>query len=236
MDVSRSNPITDVIPGLATAADEHISVYTVANGVRPVVTTDKADFTSLIDLPAEESEGGGTQESHPRGCGCASCRDDGPARELSGRVATSSSAGGHRSFVLWSGVEQRKARETVQWQSLQAGTPTAAGPFEALMQDLEARLLTDPVLAAAEQEIQKDIKRTFPLLPGYASREVATRNVLLAFAHRNPRVGYCQSLNFVAGALLLSDLSEQDAFFSLCTLVEDVMPADYYSQELHILG
>ena len=54
--------------------------------------------------------------------------------------------------------------------------------------------------------------------------------MLVAFACRNPRIGYCQSLNFVAGALLLADLSERDAFFALCTLVEDVMPSDYYSQ------
>ncbi|KAL1520674.1 hypothetical protein AB1Y20_022243 [Prymnesium parvum] len=127
-----------------------------------------------------------------------------------------------RTFVLWSAVEEFKARETVHWREL--------------MHHVEARLQTDPVLAAAEQEIQKDIKRTFPLLAGYESRESATRNVLLAYAHRNPRVGYCQSLNFVAGVLLLSNLSEQDAFFSLCTLVESVMPIDYYSQELGILG
>ena len=105
-----------------------------------------------------------------------------------------------RSFVLWSAVEQRKARETMQWRAAQAtiqqeaGTPEADGPYEALMQDLSRVLQTDPVMCAAEKEIQKDIKRTFPLLPGYVSREMATRNVLTAYACRNPGVGYCQSL------------------------------------------
>ena len=31
-------------------------------------------------------------------------------------------------------------------------------------------------------------------------------------------------------------LSEEDTFFSLCTLVEDMMPPDYYSAEHDILG
>ena len=37
-------------------------------------------------------------------------------------------------------------------------------------------------------------------------------------------------------ALLMVPLSEEDTFFSLCTLVEDMMPPDYYSAEHDILG
>eukprot|EP00966_Prymnesium_polylepis_P238887 5524414-Prymnesium_polylepis.1 len=148
-----------------------------------------------------------------------------------------SSSNCDRSIALWSAVEQRKARETDQWRkACETAAPdalSAKDPYDALMHLIDARLATDPTLAAAEREIEKDIKRTFPLLAGYASREVATRNVLLGLACRNPRVsmqctagyapalnsasnsllslqvGYCQSLNFVAGALLMSDLSEQ---------------------------
>ena len=66
--------------------------------------------------------------------------------------------------------------------------------------------------------------------------EGATRNVLIAHAQRNPAVGYCQSLNYVCAALLMVPLSEEDAFFSLCTVVEDLMPPDYYTRENDILG
>ena len=70
----------------------------------------------------------------------------------------------------------------------------------------------------------------------YASRESATRNVLLAYSYRNPAVGYCQSLNFITGALLMAPLTEEDAFFSLVTIIEDLMPPDYYTRDDDLLG
>merc|ERR1712023_216185 len=69
-------------------------------------------------------------------------------------------------------------------------------------------------------------------MESYSSREATTRNVLLAYSFRNRAVGYCQSLNFITGALLMAPLSEEDAFFSLCTIVEDLLPADYYTNDL----
>ena len=63
-----------------------------------------------------------------------------------------------------------------------------------------------------------------------------TRNVLLAFAAQARDVGYCQSLNYVVGTLLLIPLSEAEAYFALGTMVHELMPADYYSADAHILG
>jgi hypothetical protein len=127
-----------------------------------------------------------------------------------------------RKAVLWDAVEERKAQEPVAY----ATTFAAA----------EAALETDEHMAGAEREIAKDVKRTFPWMESYASRESATRNVLLAYAFRNRAVGYCQSLNFIVGALLMAPLSEEDAFFSLVTIVEDLLPSDYYSRDDDLLG
>ena len=73
-------------------------------------------------------------------------------------------------------------------------------------------------------------------MESYASRESATRNVLLAYAHRRPAVGYCQSLNFITGALLMAPMPEEDAFFSLVTIAEDLLPPDYYTRDGDLLG
>ena len=127
-----------------------------------------------------------------------------------------------RKAVLWDAVEQRKTREQRTYATVFA--------------EAEAALPNDPLLAAADREIAKDIKRTFPWMESYASRESATRNVLLAYGFRNPAVGYCQSLNFITGALLMAPLSEEDAFFSLVTIVEDLLPADYYTRDDDLLG
>jgi hypothetical protein len=56
----------------------------------------------------------------------------------------------------------------------------------------------------------------------------ALHNVLTAYVRRNPTVGYCQGLNFVA-AHLLSYLDQEQAFWCLCCLIESILPIDYYT-------
>eukprot|EP00438_Fugacium_kawagutii_P028743 Skav229643 [mRNA] locus=scaffold649:315966:343554:- [translate_table: standard] len=54
------------------------------------------------------------------------------------------------------------------------------------------------------------------------------RRLLLAFAARNPALGYCQSMNFIAAALLRY-CDEESAFWILCSLLEDILPEGYYT-------
>ncbi|KAG2734649.1 hypothetical protein G9P44_002655 [Scheffersomyces stipitis] len=49
------------------------------------------------------------------------------------------------------------------------------------------------------------------------------RRVLVAFAHYQPQIGYCQSLNFLAGLLLLF-MEEERAFWMLVILTERIIP------------
>ena len=79
-------------------------------------------------------------------------------------------------------------------------------------------------------DIGKDLRRTFPYHPAYQSDESLKRleRVLVAFANRNPSIGYCQSMNFVT-ALLLLFMEEEEAFWVLVTIVEDRLQ-DYFSE------
>ena len=52
------------------------------------------------------------------------------------------------------------------------------------------------------------------------------RRVLLAFAVKNPEVGYCQSMDLIV-AVLLECCDEENTFWILCHLVEDVLPENY---------
>jgi hypothetical protein len=86
------------------------------------------------------------------------------------------------------------------------------------------------------EDIVKDIDRTFP---GHTFFEHdvnmgALQRVLTAFAVRNPEIGYCQSLNFVAGMLLLH-LPEEDAFWILDVVVNEILPPGYYKCVLYHL-
>lgn len=50
--------------------------------------------------------------------------------------------------------------------------------------------------------------------------------VLRAYALRNPVIGYCQGMNFIAGLLLLVT-DEETAFSVLCHMCEEVNPLCY---------
>ena len=65
--------------------------------------------------------------------------------------------------------------------------------------------MTQEISQEASYAINKDVERTFPGHPQFESRGgiEALRRVLLAFSVHNPEVGYCQSINFLAGFLLL---------------------------------
>lgn len=54
--------------------------------------------------------------------------------------------------------------------------------------------------------------------------------MLVAYSWKHPIVGYCQSMNIIAGVFLLH-VSEQEAFWLLATVVERLVP-DYYSKTM----
>lgn len=83
--------------------------------------------------------------------------------------------------------------------------------------------------------IEKDIHRTFPEHSYFDSDTgigiSSLRNVLQCFAMHNTDIGYCQSLNFLSGMMLLF-MNEEDAFWLLVTIVEKLLPKDYYTKSM----
>ena len=90
-----------------------------------------------------------------------------------------------------------------------------------------------------KESIERDLHRTFPDnihfkpdLRSSASSVVETpllsslRHVLRAYALHNPRIGYCQSLNFLAGLLLLF-LPEEKAFWMLHIITNVHLPGTH---------
>ena len=85
-----------------------------------------------------------------------------------------------------------------------------------------------------KEEIEKDLDRTFPQHEYFSSQGVgedSLRQVLRAFALHKKDIGYCQSLNFVVAFMLLL-MSEEDSFWLLVTLVDTVLPPDYYTASM----
>ncbi|KNA24542.1 hypothetical protein SOVF_014700 [Spinacia oleracea] len=93
---------------------------------------------------------------------------------------------------------------------------------------------TEGKATAATKQIDHDLPRTFPGHPWLDTSEghAALRRVLVGYSFRDSYVGYCQGLNYVAALLLLVMKTEEDAFWMLAVLLEDVLVSDCYSNNL----
>ncbi|XP_022140274.1 growth hormone-regulated TBC protein 1 [Momordica charantia] len=86
----------------------------------------------------------------------------------------------------------------------------------------------------ATRQIDHDLPRTFP---GHTwldtpAGHAALRRVLVGYSFRDSDVGYCQGLNYVAALLLLVMKTEEDAFWMLAVLLENVLVSDCYTTNL----
>ncbi|KAM3612429.1 uncharacterized protein V6R79_008170 [Siganus canaliculatus] len=88
----------------------------------------------------------------------------------------------------------------------------------------------------ASRQIELDLHRTLTTNQHFSSASSPAlqqlRRVLLAYSWQNTVIGYCQGLNRLAAIALLVLQSEEDAFWCLVAVVEDIMPQDYYTKNL----
>ena len=83
-------------------------------------------------------------------------------------------------------------------------------------------------------QIAMDVNRT--LTDNVFFREgpgvVKLNEVLLAYSRRNPEIGYCQGMNLLAASLLLIVPTAEDAFWLLASMIENMLPPNYYDHSL----
>jgi hypothetical protein len=113
-----------------------------------------------------------------------------------------------------------------------------AGVYSSLLQEIEAGNVTKECL----DSIKKDLHRTFPENIHFAcdlqcDSDTSTMNpklqklqrILCAFSIYSPQIGYCQSLNFLTGFLLLFE-DEEQVFWMLVTIVHDYFPPGMFDR------
>ncbi|OAV99947.1 hypothetical protein PTTG_01439 [Puccinia triticina 1-1 BBBD Race 1] len=102
-----------------------------------------------------------------------------------------------------------------------------AGEYERILNDIE--LNKKHKLNFSLDEIEKDLNRSLPEYPAYQNDAKGIqnlRNVLSAYAWKNPRLGYCQAMNIVVAALLIY-ASEEQCFYLLSILCDQILPSYY---------
>eukprot|EP01063_Lacrimia_lanifica_P016409 TRINITY_DN22979_c0_g1_i1.p1 TRINITY_DN22979_c0_g1~~TRINITY_DN22979_c0_g1_i1.p1 ORF type:complete len:671 (+),score=229.64 TRINITY_DN22979_c0_g1_i1:60-2072(+) len=134
-------------------------------------------------------------------------------RRLFEKVAN---AGGWANF-LWS-----REAEALEWY----GDETYYETLAWISQKRRGLERHSPGVIAAYEVIEKDIPRTFPGHVNAARLQEGSRRILEAYALRNPGVGYCQGMNYIA-AVLSCVTSDEQAFWLLSYIVETLVP-DYY--------
>lgn len=89
----------------------------------------------------------------------------------------------------------------------------------------------DPTILA---QIEMDIHRTLTDNVFFRKGPGVTKlnEVLLAYSRRNPEVGYCQGMNLITASLLLIMPTAEDAFWILTSIIENILPAQYYDRSL----
>lgn len=95
--------------------------------------------------------------------------------------------------------------------------PKITGDYEKFM-----RLGRSSSNKSCQHDIEKDINRTLPQFMYFREGvgKDQLRNVLLTYSAFNPDVGYCQSINFLAGFLLLmSGANEKETFWFLTSFL-----------------
>lgn len=118
------------------------------------------------------------------------------------------------------------------WFSLSGAAKKKSTVPESYYQDLT--MAVEDRDTPATKQIDHDLPRTFPGHPWLDNPEghAALRRVLVAYSFRDSDVGYCQGLNYVAALLLLVMKTEEDAFWMLAVLLENVLVSDCYTNNL----
>ncbi|XP_072029741.1 small G protein signaling modulator 3 homolog isoform X2 [Amphiura filiformis] len=150
--------------------------------------------------------------------------------------------------LTWDKVESRLARTDKLHGMIQQGIPHSMRPqlwlrLSGAQQKKENTETTyKEIIKASSNEhsltakqIEKDLLRTMPSNACFSSPKASgvprLRRILRGIAWLYPDIGYCQGTGVIAASLLLY-MEEEDAFWIMCAIIEDLVPASYYSSSL----
>lgn len=89
----------------------------------------------------------------------------------------------------------------------------------------------------SDPQIALDVRRTMPsnlFFGGKGAGVEKLQRILAAACAYNPTQGYCQGMNNIAAILLLTYTHEEDAFWTLIGIMQNILPADFYDSSMRV--
>lgn len=111
---------------------------------------------------------------------------------------------------------------------------SGAGKFQKQFPNRFRELIEEEPEKSLKDSIIIDLPRTFPDNSMFNTQKEQLYNILIAFAHSNKAIGYCQGLNYIAGLLLLVTKDEEKSFWLLKIIVEEHVP-NYHTSKMENL-
>lgn len=159
--------------------------------------------------------------------------------------ATRSSAGGHQATrtsssefksMVRSGVPNKFRKEVwLQMVDARVGAQRKSSDAGKPVSYYHRQVASSQGPSVATKQIELDLLRTCPSHRDFnsiASPKIsALRNVLVAYSQHNPAIGYCQGMNMIAATGLLF-LEEEDTFWMLVAVIEQILPDGYFSTSM----
>jgi len=152
-----------------------------------------------------------------------------------------------RNMLLVNREWRLKLTKSAQWRFLQEAVPGSVNEHAARrlfwisqtlpnLKTLNYAAISRDVVANPES-VQKlaeiivmDLKRSFHNIPNIAPHSLD--RVLRAYAFYDPVVGYCQGMNYIAGALYLAIQNEEATFKALVGMIEKYRMSSLYNSNL----
>lgn len=104
--------------------------------------------------------------------------------------------------------------------------------YQSLLEPNRPQSSSKKTLNSSSKQIELDLLRTLPNNKHFetldSSGTIRLRRVLTAYSEHNTKVGYCQGMNRLAAVALLV-LPEEEAFWCLTAIIDEIMPHGYYN-------
>lgn len=150
--------------------------------------------------------------------------------------------------LTWDNVEVVLPRTEKLRTMVRAGIPHSLRPqmwmrlSGALQKKIKSETTYHDIVKASSndalmtsKQIEKDLLRIMPTNACFSTPNGTgiprLRRILRGLSWLFPDIGYCQGTGVVVASLLLF-LEEEDSFWMMATIVEDLLPASYYSSTL----